>query len=281
MKRTCFILLLLFVALCAEAVNVDSIRLANAPRKRFKVSDEATGYRVAVNLFGAQRMISVMRFSPKHLKTKIVCRDLENLTTAQAGESVGGLLGINGTFPHSYERVNGEDLSPTTGWVADFVDGLILIYNDRYDIVGTKDMPYYTDYSAKCDNILASGPVLIEDGVPRCHDHVTSEGSHYPERIQRLYSITHPRSVVGIDREGYVYFIVVDGRHEGVAKGFSMTQLTQVCQWLGLHEAINLDGGGSSTLWTKKYGVLNYPCDNRELDHAGLRCVRDHLIVIK
>jgi exopolysaccharide biosynthesis protein len=44
-------------------------------------------------------------------------------------------------------------------------------------------------------------------------------------------------------------------------------------------EAMNLDGGGSSTLWSKAYGVVSHPCDNRTFDHEGSREVSSTLIV--
>ena len=43
-------------------------------------------------------------------------------------------------------------------------------------------------------------------------------------------------------------------------------------------DAINLDGGGSSTLWTDETGVINHPYDNKKWDHAGERRVPNILI---
>lgn len=39
------------------------------------------------------------------------------------------------------------------------------------------------------------------------------------------------------------------------------------------------DGGGSSTLWTDRTGVLNHPFDNKVFDHEGTRVVPNALIV--
>ena len=79
--------------------------------------------------------------------------------------------------------------------------------------------------------------------------------------------------MVGYTRRGMVYFVVVDGRFPGQAEGMTIGEMTQLAQWLGLWDAINLDGGGSSTLWTERTGVLNNPCDNRRFDHEGVRRV--------
>jgi exopolysaccharide biosynthesis protein len=42
---------------------------------------------------------------------------------------------------------------------------------------------------------------------------------------------------------------------------------------------MNFDGGGSSTLWTKEYGVINHPYDNKVFDHKGERKVPNAIIV--
>ena len=52
----------------------------------------------------------------------------------------------------------------------------------------------------------------------------------------------HPRTAIGTDRKGNVYLIVVDGRSKGNAEGLTIAELTKVCEWIGLRDAINLDG---------------------------------------
>jgi exopolysaccharide biosynthesis protein len=52
---------------------------------------------------------------------------------------------------------------------------------------------------------------------------------------------------------------------------------------LGSTEAINLDGGGSSTLWANTdelNGVLNFPPDNDTFDHRGERKVANAILVV-
>ena len=48
---------------------------------------------------------------------------------------------------------------------------------------------------------------------------------------------------------------------------------------LGMKDAINLDGGGSTTLWTAKTGVINHPYDNKTFDHEGVRTVPNLIVV--
>ena len=67
--------------------------------------------------------------------------------------------------------------------------------------------------------------------------------------------------------------LTVDGRSKGNADGVSIPELAFLARMLGAEDAINLDGGGSTTLWLKELGVVNYPSDNRRYDHAGERAV--------
>lgn len=64
---------------------------------------------------------------------------------------------------------------------------------------------------------------------------------------------------------------VIDGRFKGQGDGATIAETAYIARQLGLTEALNLDGGGSSTLWTAQEGVLNHPYDNRRFDHEGER----------
>ncbi len=75
-----------------------------------------------------------------------------------------------------------------------------------------------------------------------------------------------PRSAVGISKDGrYVYFVAVDGRRL-LSRGVSLSDLGVLLLELGAHSALNMDGGGSTTLAARDPGsgstrVLNTPSD--------------------
>ena len=65
------------------------------------------------------------------------------------------------------------------------------------------------------------------------------------------------------------------------ARGMSLSELTDLMLSLHCKEAVNLDGGGSTTMWIsgKPFdGVVNIPCDNKKFDHTGERAVSNILI---
>jgi exopolysaccharide biosynthesis protein len=101
---------------------------------------------------------------------------------------------------------------------------------------------------------LASGPLLLFHGQP-----VDTE---LADRIFK--SPRHPRTAVGVDSaRGKVWLLVADGRQEGVSEGATLDELKQALKELGAVDALNLDGGGSSTLVARVHGsalrVLNVP----------------------
>ena len=78
----------------------------------------------------------------------------------------------------------------------------------------------------------------------------------------------HPRTAVGIDHETkQLLLLVVDGR-QSFSRGFTMVELAHMMIDLGADEALNLDGGGSSTLVAAKPNgnvrVINQPSDGSQ-----------------
>jgi len=83
-----------------------------------------------------------------------------------------------------------------------------------------------------------------------------------------------PRTAVGVTSAGRVIMLVVDGRSSG-SVGFTLAQLGKEMKSLGAVNAVNLDGGGSATMWIKGLGVVNHPTDS-----TGERPVSNALVVL-
>ncbi len=108
---------------------------------------------------------------------------------------------------------------------------------------------------SKVDNAIGGGPFLIRNG--RIAIGAVEEG------FNTAFSETrHPRTAVGKTREGDIWFVTVDGR-QAISVGASLRELAEIMQRLGCIEAMNFDGGGSSTLHL--LGVtVNRPSDLAE-----------------
>ncbi|MEO5662499.1 MAG: phosphodiester glycosidase family protein [Nocardioides sp.] len=83
--------------------------------------------------------------------------------------------------------------------------------------------------------------------------------------------LMHPRTAVGIDVDGRkLLLLVIDGRSAS-SRGYTMVELATMMRALGAESALNFDGGGSSTLYSRKLtgemGVINEP--STDIDEPG------------
>ena len=90
-----------------------------------------------------------------------------------------------------------------------------------------------------------------------------------------------PRTAVGIKADGDVFFVVIDGRQEPYSSGISMPDLAQLMIDLGAVNALNLDGGGSSTFTTRELGGDILEIDNKPSDRTERSVANSWLIVSK
>jgi exopolysaccharide biosynthesis protein len=111
--------------------------------------------------------------------------------------------------------------------------------------------------------IVGGGQIIVRDGKAVAY-------------INRFAMTRNPRTVVGLDQTGtQLTFLVVDGRQPELSIGMTLTELSDAMISLGCDSAINLDGGGSSTLVyrdpkTKKLKIVNSPSDTKERSVADV-----------
>lgn len=67
------------------------------------------------------------------------------------------------------------------------------------------------------------------------------------------------RTAIGQRQDGIVLFVVIDGRQPGYSLGISMSELTDIFARYRAYNAVNLDGGASSSLVENKK-IISKPC---------------------
>jgi hypothetical protein len=124
-------------------------------------------------------------------------------------------------------------------------------------------------------NALSGRSVLVADGKNAASDDPS----------------IHPRTAIGIKADGKLLLFTVDGREAGRSLGLKLSEAADVLVHFGAREAINLDGGGSTTFvmddpaTTKNDPkVMNLPCDpfsksNEGKKHGKERPVGNALVV--
>ncbi|MCX7172909.1 MAG: phosphodiester glycosidase family protein [Proteobacteria bacterium] len=79
--------------------------------------------------------------------------------------------------------------------------------------------------------------------------------------------VRHPRSAVGLSADGKtLYLVAIDGRQDGHSRGVTLAELARIFQTFGADSAINLDGGGSTSMVLKDtatgvFTIANQPSE--------------------
>ncbi len=114
--------------------------------------------------------------------------------------------------------------------------------------------------------MIGGYPMLLLRGKPVFQDEVGLRSAFAERR--------HPRAAIGLDRRGRVHIVAVDGRQPAHSDGMTLQEFSDFLTAYGITDALNLDGGGSTTLWTEGR-IANRPSDTN-----GERAVSNALLVI-
>ncbi|GEM_PF-2450408 len=220
----------------------------------------------SMTLFGAVQNISIIRYKEADYKTSITyysgtdCKTVPNAATSVSAE-----VAINASFFNTTSLVASTTFTMGSTLVATSTDseatnrstGTLYLKggNISFSEYNSAQIAYYKTF----DFAIASGPLLILNNTRQTF-------------ISRDFNNNrHPRTMIGVTKDREIVMVVVDGRFTGYASGMTIPEMADLAGYLDLVDALNLDGGGSSTIWTSTAGVLNYPCDNSKWDHAGCR----------
>ena len=118
----------------------------------------------------------------------------------------------------------------------------------------------------RATSVIGGGPQLIKDG--RVEITNTSE-----KILPSFVNDGHPRTAIAKLKSGQILLVTVDGRQPGESIGMSLTMLADLLLEFGAVEAINLDGGGSTTM------VIRNNLVNKPSDAAGERPVSDAILI--
>lgn len=116
------------------------------------------------------------------------------------------------------------------------------------------------------DHIVGGAPLLIKDKT-KVHD-FSSE-----QTLSSFLSLRHARTAIGILPNGNWVFVVVDGKQPKLSLGMTIKELADFMEGLGCTDALNLDGGGSST-FVYQDQVVNQPTGDGDDDDKGKRILR-------
>jgi exopolysaccharide biosynthesis protein len=234
------------------------------------------------SLFQEKQNIVVAEYKkeafPKY-KIGIAYSDSILKRTSSFGEDSRALVALNGGFfdvekggSVSYLESEGHTLSRNRNskekWAKtdSILNGAIVLdKSGKMKIEIAKDASYY-EKSDDEKAVMVSGPILLIDGRK-----LPLENSDFVKK-------RHPRSCVCKTSSNSILFIAIDGRSR-FAAGMNLKELQQFLLRLNCIDAINMDGGGSTTLWVNdgnEKRIVNNPSDKE-----GERAVANILLIKK
>ncbi len=122
--------------------------------------------------------------------------------------------------------------------------------------------------------VVNGGPRLLRSGHAAItaeaegFDHADDPGFYYGFGLRR-----NPRTMAGVERDGDLLLVAVDGRVPGYSAGLDFEEEAAVMRSLGACDALNLDGGGSTTM------VIRGTMVTRPSDATGERPIGDAILV--
>lgn len=125
------------------------------------------------------------------------------------------------------------------------------ILKDGTPVIG--DEKKYNEVKDNLEEALGGNAIIVNNG--KVNGNLSTEKD--------------PRTAVGIKADGTVFFLTIDGRQEPYSAGISLADLAQIMIDMGAVQALNLDGGGSSTYISRKPGsdelsLGNKPSEGKE-----------------
>ena len=234
-----------------------------------------------IHMFDSRQNISVLKYPSRKFRTRFVHSPGEMAgKTSSIAQREGAAMAVNGGYfdmknlvPCVYFRIGEETFSQTSPSETFRVNGVVGLKNrrGRKIMIASCSPDEYDAVTGKWHSAMASGPMLLDEGKILVPEY--AEVDETGKGIDSFNDKRHPRSVIGHDGKGNVFLLVIDGRHAGKGDGTSIYETALICRFLGMKDAINLDGGGSSALWHEDLGVLSHPSDNKAFDHEGERAI--------
>jgi exopolysaccharide biosynthesis protein len=230
------------------------------------------------SLFNSKQIISLLAFRKESLNKFSIefgYSNTELKPTSRFAEAKNAIAAINGGFfdmtkggSVAYFEINDTLINFThpseARWAkpATIINGTILLTKENSLVIEPAHPDSFYLVSNKEAAVLLTGPLLLLNG----EKFILQETDFVNKR--------HPRTFLATTRESLL-FITVDGRSEE-AEGMNLKEAQEFLLDIGCLDAINLDGGGSTTMWIRDKGIVNYPSDD-----TGERPVANVILIMR
>lgn len=229
-------------------------------------------------LFDSRQSINLVELYLDSVSTEFKLAFLNDrlIKTSEFGTNHNALVAINGSF-FRQDRGGSAVFLKVDGTVINEGNVNRNPFNERGAIGWSNDQPIQILkkpengwLNSTLETVMSSGPLLI-------HDFETQTFNN-----NSFHQNRHPRTAVAITNDQRFFLVTIDGR-SFQAYGMTIPELTNFLIDLGAKDALNLDGGGSTSMWIRNMtdnGIVNYPSDNLQFDHEGERGIANALLIL-
>lgn len=258
-------------------------------RNQFDLLFDSKQYMSIVAVYLNQSDVRV-RFSSTYLYDEVRWPISQFGETEEAIAASNGGYGTNTSYGFAADKYYNSGILKIDGQVLPFLReeeperwfvgyGALGINSDKkWVFINRQDKQWPPDWP-EVDHALAGAQRLLEDGD--VYPDILDENKWRAPVEDNNHFNRHPRTAICIRDDNVGLMIAVDGRADQAA-GMNLPELAlYMKRHLGCVDGINLDGGGSTTLWTDQYGVVNHPSGNGKFDHEGQRVLKTAIIVEK
>jgi Phosphodiester glycosidase len=227
--------------------HIDEVR----PRFTFRCQ---RGAKIPFGLNEAPRSNSIVLFTPRFGDSTRATNDCE-LILAPNGRTDWLPLKASHTYSALVRAVNTNGNSELTS------SRMVLVFGpNEQNLASSIPVGSTLTISTDCSRNLAKAETAIGGKNILVHN---GKKNQWPEEARKPASASrNPRTALGFNRR-WIYLVEVDGRQKDLSVGMNFTELADLMKTVGCTEALNLDGGGSSTFWLNGT-VLNSPSDKHE-----------------
>ena len=258
-RITFIIILVIFITGC-KTINNKSNKTTQNEIDSLQITQIITD-----SLFESNQIISrvvLNNSSFNYYSIDVGYEENDLIKTSEIAQKNNAIVAVNGGFfdmtkggSVTYLEVDGTVINKTNDienkWAKPdkLINGVII--KTKNDKILIQSVEPEINYENSMDEsfVLVTGPLLIKN----------SKSLKLPD--MKFTHKRHPRTCMCTTKESVV-LMTVDGRQEN-AQGMNLMELQNYLLNIGCIDAINLDGGGSTTMWVKDKGIVNYPSDKK------------------
>ncbi len=266
--RLLFFLTIILFFSCEASDNIpkkklsDSEKIANI---KWNVKNVSKGIKLKtanINIFDSPQAIFMIEIDTAKANVNYFVGMPEMLATTSTQAALqNAIIAINGSYfnieegySRHFVKINNQVIAQTEE--KEFrtrATGIFTVTKNRIDI-STWNKEKETGNAENAEYAVVSGPLVIDDD------------KNIDMWNNSFVHSRHPRSFAAFSNE-CLLLVAVDGRASERAAGMNLTELRIFARAIGCTDVINLDGGGSTTLYVKGEkgnGVVNVPSDGHE-----------------